>query len=102
MISIGLILFTYKATQFDLFGFVLVLIASFSSGLRWTSAQLLMQKSRLGLKNPIDMVYHVQPWMIVSILPFTIAIEGIYYNRIFAKSRIFLLGLKEYFIQDND
>lgn len=35
-----------------------------------------MQKSNLGLHNPIDMVYHMQPWMILSILPFTIGFEG--------------------------
>nr|CAD7575486.1 unnamed protein product [Timema californicum] len=46
------------------------------SGLRWTLAQLLMQKSRMGLENPIDMVYHVQPWMVIAILPFAVAFEG--------------------------
>jgi solute carrier family 35, member C2 len=53
MISSGLFLFTYKSTEFDLLGFILLLIASFSSGARWTLAQLVMQKSKLGLHNPI-------------------------------------------------
>lgn len=53
MISCGLFLFTYKSTEFDLLGFILLLIASFSSGARWTLAQMLMQKSKLGLHNPI-------------------------------------------------
>lgn len=53
MISSGLFLFTYKSTEFDLLGFILLLIASFSSGARWTLAQILMQKSKLGLHNPI-------------------------------------------------
>lgn len=53
MISAGLFLFTYKSTEFDLLGFILLLIASFSSGARWTLAQLVMQKSKLGLQNPI-------------------------------------------------
>jgi solute carrier family 35 protein C2 len=35
-----------------------------------------MQKSKLGLENPLDMVYHVQPWMIVSILPLAVGFEG--------------------------
>ncbi|XP_069701737.1 solute carrier family 35 member C2 [Periplaneta americana] len=77
MISGGLFLFTYKATEFDFLGFILVLTASFTSGLRWTLAQLVMQKSKLGLENPVDMVYHVQPWMIVSIIPFAIGFEGL-------------------------
>ncbi|XP_068084108.1 solute carrier family 35 member C2 [Anabrus simplex] len=76
MISGGLFLFTYEATEFNMKGFLLVLAASFSSGLRWTLAQLVMQKSKLGLSNPLDMVYHVQPWMIVSVLPFAVAFEG--------------------------
>lgn len=46
------------------------------SGLRWTLAQLLMQKSKLGLSHPLDMLYHVQPWMIVMVLPFAISFEG--------------------------
>lgn len=49
------------------------------SGLRWTLAQLLMQKSKLGLSHPLDMLYHVQPWMIVMVLPFAISFEGMLY-----------------------
>ena len=33
------------------------------SGLRWTLSQMVMQKSEMGLANPIDMMYHIQPWM---------------------------------------
>lgn len=77
MISAGLIMFTYKATQFDTLGFMFLLLASFSAGLRWTFAQKLMQKSKLGLHNPIDMVFHVQPWMFLSLLPFTLGFEGL-------------------------
>jgi solute carrier family 35 protein C2 len=38
--------------------------------------QLIVQKSKLGLQNPIDMVYHVQPWMIIAVLPFALFFEG--------------------------
>lgn len=76
MITTGLILFTYKSTQFNVLGFVLLLIASISSGLRWTCVQLLLQKNKMGMTNPIDMIYHMQPWMIVSVLPFALWIEG--------------------------
>lgn len=48
----------------------------FFSGLRWTLAQLLTQKSKLGLSNPLDVMYHVQPWMLVMVLPFAISFEG--------------------------
>lgn len=77
MIAVGLIMFTYKATQFDPLGFGFLLIASFAAGLRWTFAQLLMQKYKLGLHNPVDMVFHVQPFMFVSLLLFTTIFEGL-------------------------
>ena len=48
-----------------------------SVGIRWTLSQLIMQKSQLGLSNPIDMIYHVQPVMIIVLLPFAIAFEGV-------------------------
>lgn len=41
-------------------------------------AQLLMQHSEAGHQNPLDMVYHVQPWMILSVLPFAAFFEGLF------------------------
>ena len=35
------------------------------SGIRWTLSQLIMQRAQYNLKNPIDMVYHVQVKMIL-------------------------------------
>lgn len=65
MISSGLFFFTYRSTEFHLQGFCLLLGASAASGARWTTAQLLMQKSKLGLHNPIDMIYFMQPYMMM-------------------------------------
>jgi len=76
MISTGLTMFTYKSTDFVLIGFFMVLTASFLSGIRWTLSQLIMQKAQLGLSNPIDLVYHVQPIMILCLLPFAVTFEG--------------------------
>jgi len=76
-IAFGLFLFTFHSTQFHLFGFILVMIASFTSGIRWTLAQTVTQKHELGLSNPIDMIYHIQPGMILSLLPLAIYVEGI-------------------------
>lgn len=81
MISTGLCMFTYKATQFDASGFSLLIFASLASGLRWTFAQVLMQKSKLGLNNPLDIVYYVQPWMLISALPLAIFFEGNFFVR---------------------
>lgn len=41
-------MFTYKSTQFNLTGFLLVLTASFLGGLRWCMAQIVMQGKELG------------------------------------------------------
>ncbi|XP_074097468.1 solute carrier family 35 member C2-like [Cotesia typhae] len=76
MISGGLLMFTYKSTQFVIAGFILCLLASFASGLRWTMSQLIMQKSKLGVKNPVDMMYYMQPWMLIAIFPIALWFEG--------------------------
>lgn len=77
MIAAGLLMFTYKSTQFVVAGFILCLLASFASGLRWTMAQLIMQKSKLGVKSPVDMMYYMQPWMLLAIFPIALWFEGI-------------------------
>ncbi len=48
MIVTGLFLFTYEQTAFNVEGFVLVMSASIITGLRWTTAQLTIQKEELG------------------------------------------------------
>jgi len=80
LISGGLIMFTYKATSFSLIGFSMVLIAAFFSGIRWTLSQLIMQKSKLGLENPVDFIFHIQPLMILSLLPIAIGVEGVEFS----------------------
>lgn len=72
----GLVMFTAKSTQFSLSGFLLVLGASFLGGLRWTLAQLITQKQEIGLSNPVDMVFHIQPWMALTLLPLVAVFEG--------------------------
>ncbi|KAH9503513.1 hypothetical protein Btru_068090 [Bulinus truncatus] len=71
----GLFLFTFQSTQFNGKGFLLVMIASVLSGLRWTLAQIVLQKNEIGLHHPIDMMYHIQPWMILTLLPLSAGIE---------------------------
>lgn len=77
LISSGLFMFTYQSTQFNLEGFLLVLSASFLAGLRWTMAQMIVQRKDLGLSNPVDMIYHIQPWMVIGLLPLAAIFEGI-------------------------
>lgn len=30
----------------------------------------------IGLSNPVDMIYHVQPWMVIGLLPLAAVFEG--------------------------
>ncbi|XP_037540963.1 solute carrier family 35 member C2 isoform X2 [Nematolebias whitei] len=69
LISSGLFMFTFESTQFNLEGFIMVLLASFIGGIRWTLTQVLMQKAELGLQNPIDTMYHLQPLMFLGLFP---------------------------------
>ncbi|OWF37965.1 solute carrier family 35 member C2-like [Mizuhopecten yessoensis] len=77
LVSTGLFMFTYHSTQFHLEGFIMVLSASVLSGLRWGLAQLILQKEEIGLSNPLDMMYHIQPWMILVLLPLAAIFEGV-------------------------
>lgn len=79
-ISAGLVLFTYESTQFVLQGFLMCLAAALCSGVRWSLSQLLTQKEELGLHNPIDTMYHVQPWMMTVLTPMVFALEGVKFS----------------------
>lgn len=57
LISSGLFMFTFKSTQFNLEGFILVLLASFLGGIRWTLTQVLMQKAELGEYCVTDILF---------------------------------------------
>ncbi len=76
MISVGLFLFVFRSTQFNPLGFCMALTASFLSGARWTLAQLIMQRGRLGLEHPLDFIYHLQPLMVLTVLPLAAIFEG--------------------------
>ncbi|KAJ7403553.1 Solute carrier family 35 member C2 [Pitangus sulphuratus] len=77
LIAGGLFMFTYKSTQFNTQGFILVLCASFLGGIRWTLTQILMQKAELGLQNPIDIMFHLQPLMFLGLFPLFAVFEGL-------------------------
>ena len=57
--------------------------AAFFSGIRWTLSQLIMQKSKLGLENPIDFIFHIQPLMILTLLPIAIGVEGKLFEKLY-------------------
>uniref|UniRef100_A0A3Q3X6C0 Solute carrier family 35 member C2 n=1 Tax=Mola mola TaxID=94237 RepID=A0A3Q3X6C0_MOLML len=77
LISGGLFMFTFESTQFNLEGFSMVLMASFLGGIRWTLTQVLMQKADLGLQNPVDALYHLEPLMFLGLFPLYQYNEGL-------------------------
>uniref|UniRef100_A0A3B4XUQ3 Collagen type XX alpha 1 chain n=1 Tax=Seriola lalandi dorsalis TaxID=1841481 RepID=A0A3B4XUQ3_SERLL len=77
LISSGMFMITFQAQQFNLEGFIMALLASFIGGIRWTLTQVLMQKAELGLQNPIDAMYHLQPLMFLGLFPLFLYNEGL-------------------------
>jgi hypothetical protein len=47
----------------------------------WKLEHIISVKSSVifivGLSNPLDMMYHIQPWMMLSLLPLSTAFEGL-------------------------
>lgn len=66
IISVGVLLTVAKETQFDIWGFSLVMLASVMSGFRWSMTQILLQKESYGLKNSITLMSHVAPVMALA------------------------------------
>lgn len=99
LIAFGLFLFTWRSSQLDLRGLLLVELAAACTGVRWTVSQLVMQREDQSLRHPLDMVAHVQPWMLIAILPLVFLFEGselsfhsvFYYSGKFAPLLIFSL-----------
>ncbi|CAI2304536.1 unnamed protein product [Caenorhabditis sp. 36 PRJEB53466] len=76
LIAAGLFLFTWKSSQLDLTGLLLVELAAACTGVRWTVSQMVMQRDDSAVRHPLDMVAHVQPWMMIPIVPMIWLFEG--------------------------
>ncbi|KAG0274755.1 Triose-phosphate Transporter [Linnemannia exigua] len=75
VIVVGVVLTVAGETQFDMTGFVLVLLASVMSGLRWSLTQMLLQKDQLGMDNPVATLYYISPIMFVLMSILSLVIE---------------------------
>ncbi|KHJ76362.1 hypothetical protein OESDEN_24018 [Oesophagostomum dentatum] len=99
LIATGLFLFTWHSSQLDLTGLLLVELAASCTGVRWTVSQLVMQREEQALSHPLDMVAHVQPWMMIPIIPLIILFEGdelsyntiLFYKHHYAPVQVILL-----------
>ncbi|GAQ81621.1 hypothetical protein KFL_000850370 [Klebsormidium nitens] len=67
IICVGEIFTVAGETQFNLWGFILVMLASGAAGFRWTLTQILLQREKLGLNNPVITMYYLTPVMAGSL-----------------------------------
>jgi len=77
IIVFGVFIMVMEETEFNLFGFLEVVIATVLGGLRWSMTQILLQKESLGLTNPIITNYYLTPVMAVTVLFFSALHEGL-------------------------
>nr|CAD1824105.1 unnamed protein product [Ananas comosus var. bracteatus] len=66
VISYGVFLSVAKATEFNVLGFILIMLSAVMSGFRWCMTQILLQKEAYGLSNPITFMSYVTPVMAIA------------------------------------
>ncbi|XP_068658997.1 probable sugar phosphate/phosphate translocator At1g06470 [Aristolochia californica] len=66
IISVGVLLTVAREAEFELWGFIFVMLASVMSGFRWSMTQILLQKETYGLKHPITLMSYVTPIMAMT------------------------------------
>ncbi|KAI8883244.1 TPT-domain-containing protein [Backusella circina FSU 941] len=71
----GVILTVEGESRFNLIGFILVLVASIASGLRWNLTQFIL-KTNDGNHSPIATLYHLSPVMFVTMLSLSLLLEN--------------------------
>ncbi|XP_071705883.1 probable sugar phosphate/phosphate translocator At1g06470 [Rutidosis leptorrhynchoides] len=75
IISIGVLLTVAKETEFNLWGFIFVMLAAVMSGFRWSMTQILLQKEVYGLKNPLTLMSYVTPVMALLTALLSLALD---------------------------
>ncbi|KAK7316733.1 hypothetical protein RJT34_00410 [Clitoria ternatea] len=100
IISIGILLTVSKETEFDFWGFILVMLAAVMSGFRWCMTQILLQRETYGLKNPLTLMSQVTPVMAAATALLSLALdpwddfpENTYFDNSWHITRSFLLML---------
>ena len=74
-IFVGMVLASYKATDFHLLGFTAVVVAAFLAGTRWVLTERLFEKSGHRLKS-MELLYVLSPLSVPLLLPFALATEA--------------------------
>ncbi|KAL6616070.1 hypothetical protein ACP70R_038340 [Stipagrostis hirtigluma subsp. patula] len=72
IVSFGVLLTVAKETEFNLWGFIFIMLAAVMSGFRWSMTQILLQ---YGLKNPFALMSYVTPVMAIVTAILSIAMD---------------------------
>lgn len=75
LMTVGVIMMVAGETAFDALGFVLVMIASFCSGFRWSLTQILLLRNR-ATSNPFSSIFFLTPVMFLALFLLALPIEG--------------------------
>ncbi|CAG8813638.1 28643_t:CDS:2, partial [Racocetra persica] len=75
VISTGVIMTVFGETAFNLTGFLLVLGAAISSGLRWSLTQMLLQQEE-SMNHPIATLYYISPVMFILMVILSLIFEN--------------------------
>ncbi|KAK0268397.1 hypothetical protein LTR91_001155 [Friedmanniomyces endolithicus] len=75
VMTAGVVMMVAGETAFNTLGFVLVMIASFCSGFRWSLTQILLLRNP-ATSNPFSSIFFVSPVMFVALFVLAVPIEG--------------------------
>ncbi|GAB2285476.1 hypothetical protein Dimus_019925 [Dionaea muscipula] len=75
IISFGILLTVAKETDFEIWGFIFVMLAAVMSGFRWCMTQILLQREAYGLKNPLTFMSYVTPVMAIATAFFSLLMD---------------------------
>ncbi|KAK3161944.1 hypothetical protein QOZ80_1BG0083380 [Eleusine coracana subsp. coracana] len=75
IVSFGVLLTVAKETEFNLWGFIFIMLAAVMAGFRWSMTQILLQKEEYGLKNPFTFMSYVTPVMAIVTAIISIALD---------------------------
>ncbi|KAF3941595.1 hypothetical protein ABW19_dt0207844 [Dactylella cylindrospora] len=76
VMTIGVVMMVSDKAAFVLIGFILVMLASILSGLRWSLTQLLLLRNP-ATSNPFSNIFFLAPVMFLSLFIIAVPVEGI-------------------------
>lgn len=75
--TVGVVMMVAGEVDFDILGFVLVILAAFFSGFRWSLTQILLLRSP-ATSNPFSSIFFLAPVMFLSLALIAVPVEGVF------------------------